>query len=348
MAHNACVCGGGSRPRTWPPPPATPVGELNCCCETLGVVNVCGDRHHEGRWCLAAATDLVVAAATAADADLRARRASDLPHLATAAADQPGHQVETGRLHVQVEVRPEAPTPRAPWRRSARARLAWLYHRMLVLGSGAARLRWQIMRQLRQGGGCSGCEGMPMSHGQPGREGWHQAQGTKAGHGVGHVGGSHTPAAAWATCCSSASPSACPSSARTRDTGTGCAAVPPSASSPSASAVTKDTVRRSLPSADTFSSKPGGGPGGSCPGCGSGSPLSGGSSTRPEGNSTNSLGRDSSNVRASLADSWPLTFGSLAPGTPPVSTSGEHSGNSGTYFGMEEPSSTGKVWEASR
>eukprot|EP00411_Alexandrium_monilatum_P013979 CAMPEP_0175259732 /NCGR_PEP_ID=MMETSP0093-20121207/39887_1 /TAXON_ID=311494 /ORGANISM="Alexandrium monilatum, Strain CCMP3105" /LENGTH=208 /DNA_ID=CAMNT_0016554151 /DNA_START=165 /DNA_END=789 /DNA_ORIENTATION=- len=100
MAHNACVCGGGSRPRTWPPPPATPVGELNCCCETLGVVNVCGDRHHEGRWCLAAATDLVVAAATAADADLRARRASDLPHLATAAADQPGHQVETGRLHV--------------------------------------------------------------------------------------------------------------------------------------------------------------------------------------------------------------------------------------------------------
>eukprot|EP00413_Alexandrium_margalefii_P018954 CAMPEP_0204536318 /NCGR_PEP_ID=MMETSP0661-20131031/14383_1 /ASSEMBLY_ACC=CAM_ASM_000606 /TAXON_ID=109239 /ORGANISM="Alexandrium margalefi, Strain AMGDE01CS-322" /LENGTH=80 /DNA_ID=CAMNT_0051542839 /DNA_START=10 /DNA_END=250 /DNA_ORIENTATION=- len=80
MAHNACACDGGSGPGTSPPRPVLAERQADRGPEALGISAVRGHRHHEGRGRLAAAADLVVAAAGAADADLRARGGRDAPH----------------------------------------------------------------------------------------------------------------------------------------------------------------------------------------------------------------------------------------------------------------------------
>mmetsp|Transcript_16199 Transcript_16199/g.48655 ORF Transcript_16199/g.48655 Transcript_16199/m.48655 type:complete len:405 (+) Transcript_16199:42-1256(+) len=87
-------------------------GQLDGLLEAAAVGVVRRDSHHERRGCLVLAVDLQMSAAPSADADLGVGQLGNPAHVGTAAADEPRHEVEVGRLHVEVDVGPEPQTPR--------------------------------------------------------------------------------------------------------------------------------------------------------------------------------------------------------------------------------------------
>mmetsp|Transcript_6859 Transcript_6859/g.18972 ORF Transcript_6859/g.18972 Transcript_6859/m.18972 type:complete len:244 (+) Transcript_6859:296-1027(+) len=86
---------------------------LHSIAKTGCISSVGGDSNHQGRRCLKHSVDLQVPAATSANPDLRASGLENPPHVAPTMAYYHWHQIEARKLHVQMNVSPQARRPSA-------------------------------------------------------------------------------------------------------------------------------------------------------------------------------------------------------------------------------------------